>query len=59
MISQIKKEINKKYKKQRRRKMAELIKMPKMGATMKEGTLTKWLVKEGDAVERGRRYIRS
>ena len=33
--------------------MAELIKMPKMGATMKEGTLTKWLVKEGDAVEEG------
>jgi pyruvate/2-oxoglutarate dehydrogenase complex dihydrolipoamide acyltransferase (E2) component len=33
--------------------MAELIKMPKMGATMKEGTLTKWLVKEGDEVEEG------
>lgn len=33
--------------------MAELIKMPKMGATMKEGKLTSWLVKEGDEVEEG------
>ncbi len=33
--------------------MAELVKMPKMGATMKEGKLTKWLVKEGDEVEEG------
>lgn len=33
--------------------MAELIKMPKMGATMKEGILTNWLVKEGDTVEEG------
>lgn len=33
--------------------MAEFVKMPKMGATMKEGKLTKWLVKEGDEVEEG------
>jgi pyruvate/2-oxoglutarate dehydrogenase complex dihydrolipoamide acyltransferase (E2) component len=33
--------------------MAELIKMPKMGATMTEGKLIKWLVKEGDTVEEG------
>lgn len=33
--------------------MATLIKMPKMGSTMKEGTLTSWLVKEGDTVEEG------
>jgi len=33
--------------------MAELIKMPKMGATMTEGKLTKWLVKEGDIIEEG------
>jgi len=33
--------------------MATLIKMPKMGATMTEGTLAKWLVKEGDTVEEG------
>ncbi len=33
--------------------MATLIKMPKMGATMTEGTLTKWIVKEGDTVEEG------
>ncbi len=33
--------------------MATLIKMPKMGATMKEGTLSNWLVKEGDTVEEG------
>lgn len=31
--------------------MAEYIKMPKMGATMTEGTLTKWLVAVGDEVE--------
>lgn len=31
--------------------MATYIKMPKMGATMTEGTLTKWLVKVGDEVE--------
>ena len=33
--------------------MAEYVKMPKMGATMKEGKLVKWLVKEGDEVEEG------
>lgn len=33
--------------------MATLIKMPKMGATMTEGTLTNWIVKEGDTVEEG------
>ena len=33
--------------------MATIIKMPKMGATMKEGTLISWLVKEGDTVEEG------
>ena len=30
--------------------MVTVIKMPKMGATMKEGTLGKWLVKEGDMI---------
>lgn len=33
--------------------MATIIKMPKMGATMKEGKLTNWLVKEGDQIEEG------
>ena len=33
--------------------MATLIKMPQMGATMTEGTLTNWIVKEGDTVEEG------
>ena len=33
--------------------MAEIVKMPKMGSTMKEGKLTKWLVKVGDTVEEG------
>lgn len=33
--------------------MATLIKMPKRGATMTEGTLTNWIVKEGDTVEEG------
>ena len=36
--------------------MATLIKMPKMGATMTEGTLTNWIVKEGDTVEEGEDY---
>jgi pyruvate/2-oxoglutarate dehydrogenase complex dihydrolipoamide acyltransferase (E2) component len=31
--------------------MATIVKMPKMGSTMKEGTLGKWLVKEGDTIE--------
>lgn len=31
--------------------MITVVKMPKMGATMKEGKLEKWLIKEGDEVE--------
>lgn len=31
--------------------MAEIIKMPKLGSTMKEGTITKWHIKKGDSVE--------
>lgn len=31
--------------------MAVLVKMPKMGSTMKEGTLVKWIAKEGDVIE--------
>lgn len=30
--------------------MATIVKMPKMGATMKEGLVAKWLVNEGDTV---------
>lgn len=30
--------------------MATVIKMPKMGATMKEGLVAKWHVKEGDTI---------
>ena len=33
--------------------MAEKIIMPKQGLQMTEGTITKWLVKEGDKVEIG------
>ena len=33
--------------------MAIVIKMPKLGATMKEGTLEVWRVKEGDFVNEG------
>ena len=33
--------------------MAEMIQMPKLSDTMTEGTLVKWLVKEGDVVEIG------
>ena len=33
--------------------MAIEILMPALSPTMEEGTLTKWLVKEGDAVESG------
>lgn len=32
--------------------MAELIRMPIMGETMKEGTITRWLKNEGDKVEK-------
>ena len=31
--------------------MATIIKMPKLGSTMKEGTIVKWVVAEGDAIE--------
>ncbi len=34
--------------------MPKLIKMPKLSDTMTEGTLIKWLVKEGDTVDIGR-----
>jgi pyruvate dehydrogenase E2 component (dihydrolipoamide acetyltransferase) len=34
--------------------MPKLIKMPKLSDTMTEGTLVKWLVKEGDTVDIGR-----
>ncbi|SET07814.1 pyruvate dehydrogenase E2 component (dihydrolipoamide acetyltransferase) [Natronincola peptidivorans] len=33
--------------------MATLIQMPKLGLTMVEGTITNWLKKEGDYVEKG------
>ncbi|MDR2162437.1 MAG: dihydrolipoyl dehydrogenase [Clostridiales Family XIII bacterium] len=33
--------------------MGDFVAMPKLGMTMKEGTITKWLVCEGDAVEKG------
>lgn len=33
--------------------MAKVIVMPKLGLTMKEGKLMKWLVKEGDTVKEG------
>lgn len=33
--------------------MANMIKMPKLGSTMKEGKLTEWLVAEGAQVEEG------
>lgn len=33
--------------------MAEYIVMPKLGLTMTEGTLTEWLVKEGDSIKKG------
>ena len=33
--------------------MAEKIIMPKLGLTMEEGIINKWLVKEGDQVEKG------
>lgn len=31
--------------------MATIIKMPKLGSTMKEGTIVKWVVAEGDTIE--------
>ena len=33
--------------------MVEKIIMPKLGLTMEEGVINKWLVKEGDQVEKG------
>src|SRR5699024_10354235 len=33
--------------------MAEIIEMPLLSDTMEEGTIAKWLVKEGDQVEEG------
>ncbi|MBM3153508.1 MAG: hypothetical protein FJZ96_15095, partial [Chloroflexi bacterium] len=33
--------------------MAETIKMPKLGFDMAEGTLVRWLKKEGEAVAKG------
>ena len=33
--------------------MAEVINMPRLSDTMEEGTVAKWLVKEGDTVEEG------
>lgn len=33
--------------------MAEIVKMPLLSDTMEEGTIAKWLVKEGDKVEEG------
>lgn len=33
--------------------MATLVKMPKLGLTMTEGTIVKWLKKEGETVEKG------
>ena len=34
--------------------MPKIIEMPKLSDTMQEGTLAKWLVKEGDAVTTGK-----
>lgn len=31
--------------------MVTIVKMPKMGSTMKEGKLEKWLIEEGNEVE--------
>lgn len=33
--------------------MINIIKMPKLGATMKQGTITEWRVKEGDHIKKG------
>ena len=33
--------------------MAVEVKMPQLGLTMEEGTVTKWLKQEGDAVKAG------
>lgn len=36
--------------------MATIVKMPKLGTTMTEGAITKWLKKEGDHVRKGEIY---
>jgi pyruvate dehydrogenase E2 component (dihydrolipoamide acetyltransferase) len=33
--------------------MAEIVTMPKLGFDMAEGTLVRWVKKEGDKVEKG------
>lgn len=37
--------------------MAELIRMPKMGLTMEEGTIVEWFVEEGQEVKAGERFF--
>ena len=38
--------------------MAKLIVMPKLGLTMTEGTIAKWLKKEGEDVQAASRFSR-
>lgn len=35
----------------------EAVTMPKWGMTMTEGTITSWLVREGDVIERGQEIV--
>ncbi|MCR4432008.1 MAG: 2-oxo acid dehydrogenase subunit E2 [Tepidanaerobacteraceae bacterium] len=37
--------------------MATILTMPKLGTTMEEGTIIKWLKKEGEPVEKGEAYV--
>lgn len=37
--------------------MATIVKMPKLGTTMTEGTIIKWLKSEGDPVKKGEIYV--
>ena len=37
--------------------MATIVKMPKLGTTMTEGTIIKWLKSEGDLVKKGEIYV--
>jgi len=37
--------------------MATIVRMPKLGTTMSEGTIVRWLKKEGDPVEKGEIYV--
>lgn len=37
--------------------MATIVKMPKLGTTMTEGTIIKWLKNEGDPVKKGEIYV--